>query len=358
MPVVAAAVVELRSPLASYGPGVWEGYLDSTSLHASLVAVEAEVLGEQRPLLRDVRVTSLLPCLEAGDGCLPLAPPARLGSLSQTASSSWWTLAALEEAAAAAAGCGGSVVLEEAVDGGGGGRRVVELRCYGSDGPGERVGELAACRLGGGWLVSAPYAGRLLPEGVGLPSRGPMVVERIVNDRVTAAATPYRLPPALRPGLYWFAAVVDGDEQLKRLRAVLHAAEHVGLGAYRSVGYGRLRLRGLAAGEVEASGGGACVSLGLLLPAEAGSCSIYGGSVAVYGGFRGYGGRVVNFIRPRVRALTVGSVVSQGCRGRVVESGSEAPAPYVYSFNPVMVPCDAHARLLEDLVSRAYRGEG
>ena len=58
-----------------------------------------------------------------------------------------------------------------------------------------------------------------------------------------------------------------------------------------------------------------------------------------FGAYRGYGGRVVNFKRPVVVAAAPGSVVEAGCSGvNRVESSVGSPAPYVYSFDPLLYP--------------------
>lgn len=324
----AYVVLEFRGGFTSYSPVLHEGYLDSTTLQAALVAVEAELLGHSKPLLADARFTSLLPLACVQERSLPLLPPLRLpvaGSVS-----GFWTPRAANKALKAIADCSGDVVLVYDAD-----RGVHHFYCLTN---GNVFGN----------LVYSPDRMLVAAEGEKVEFQPPLVTmdrHRLVVDRLTATATPYMLAVVEPRTPYWFAAHLPANEHCHALREALRLIEHVGLGAYRSVGFGRVRVVEARCGSldllpdellgVDAHRPGLLVSLGLLLPKS--GCRIMYCRASRFGAYRGYGGRILNFRRPMVVAAAPGSIVEAGCSGRV-ESSADSPTPYVYSFNPLFYP--------------------
>ena len=317
-------VVEFRSQFSSYSPSLAEGYIGSTSLHAAVMAAVAMLGHGISDGLAEARFSSLLPVARGSGGYVALFPPLRLPSYGKVPRG-FWTPRAVSLVLSVLSSCSGrgaDIVLER-----GGDNYVV--RCM--DGGESRE------------LVYSRETGVFAAPGEQLDFRPPGFRSdrhRLVISRVTYSATPFMIPVVEPRSPYWFVAELRSEQLCGTVVEALRLAEHLGMGAHRSIGLGRIRIISYECTESPPSflagsrGGGIGVSLGLLYP-EQGSCSVYYGETALFGAYRGYGGVVISFRRPLVRALAPGSIVGTDCRGRVIRGNDY---PYVYSFNPIVYP--------------------
>ena len=318
------AVVEFRSQFSSYSPSLAEGYIDSTSLHAAIMAAAATLGHGISGSLAESRFSSLLPVARSGNSYVSLLPPLRLPSYGKVPRG-FWTPRAVSLVLSALSSCserGLDIVLEKGEDN-------YVVKCM--DGSESR--ELSYSREIG--VFAAP--------GEQLDFRPPRFRSdrhRLVISRVTYSATPFMIPVVEPRSPYWFVAELQSEQLCSTVVEALRLAEHLGIGAHRSIGLGRIRIISYQCTESPPSflagnrGSGVGVSLGLLYP-EQGSCSVYYGETALFGAYRGYGGVVISFRRPLVRALAPGSIVGASCRGQVIRSSDQ---PYAYSFDPVVYP--------------------
>lgn len=336
MPVYAFAIIEFLTPFSSYSPTLPEGYLDSTTLHAVFIAVESEVLGNPNPNLArdDVLFSSLLPTGISHEDPVPLLPPLRVPVLGGKA---WgfWTPKAARKILELIEKCGnGNSFLAYNAD-----NKIYDFVC----------GEKWSVR---GILYDSERK-LFYVEGEDVSFQPPQLIDertRMVLDRITQAATPYLAPSVIARSHYWFMAKLPSGDLCEWIREALRAMRYVGLGAYRSSGFGRIRTVRIDCFEskdllsklspVLASknnNGELKISLGLLLPDQS-SCKVHYGRILRFGEWRGFAGRIVNFRRPLVTSLAPGSVVltrGDSC-GRAVYSRD--PPPFYYSFNPLLFP--------------------
>ena len=318
------AVVKFKSQFSSYSPSLAEGYIDSTSLHAAIMAAAATLGHGISSGLAESRFSSLLPVARSSSGYVSLLPPLRLPSYGKVPKG-FWTPRAVSLVLSVLSSCserGLDTVFER-------GRDNYVVKCM----DGRESRELLYSRETG--VFAAP--------GEQLDFRPPRFRSdrhRLVISRVTYSATPFMIPVVEPRSPYWFVAELQSEQLCGTVAEALRLAEHLGIGAHRSIGLGRIGIISYQCTESPPSflasnrGSGIGVSLGLLYP-EPRSCSIYYGETALFGAYRGYGGVVISFQRPLVRALAPGSIIGADCKGRAIR-GSDYP--YVYSFDPIVYP--------------------
>ena len=214
----------------------------------------------------EIASTALLPAIENGGRARLLTPFPILPSLVKASrlGVSWTTLYALNKITSFAQRCvearGKPMLMGREGD------RVV-LRCIGTE---------KELRL-------AIRSGVACVEGddcSSLPSVPSPLLERISEyhnriDRVTGAADLYRLDGWKPNTLLWLG--IGGDEEaLKHVASVLEILSELGIGAYRSRGWGLFKLRAVAVHELEKTVLDRCVGwrsgynalLGSALPAD------------------------------------------------------------------------------------------
>ncbi len=336
------AELEFRGAFTSYSPTLYEGYIDSTTLQAALTAIEAELLGNSKPFTVSARFSSLLPlATDKSGGKIHLLPPLRLPQAGKKVFGFWTPRAA--DTVLSSLDKHGAIIM--VYDGDTGKYCLLDAR--------KATINMDTCRL-----VYDERSAVIHMDDEEIDFRPPAVRSdrhRLVIDRVTGAATPYTVPVVEpRQPRYWFAAVVHGEgaSDVGRVCGMLEASlkllDYVGLGAYRSAGFGRAKLASFKCGKdvhkvfpnelLQHGDSRYAVTLGLLLP-RASSCSIVYGRSMRFGSYRGYGGRVLNFRRPLVVAAAPGSVVriaGDVCEGATI--AESAPVPFSYSFNPLLYP--------------------